>query len=97
MDDEERDLELAEDEEAPKLIDPRCIAAVGDIARLFMVGKTTAAQWYARRDRNGYPEAIAYISCGALFDLNEVIEWYGNYHPLKGGRPGSMPADRRVS
>jgi hypothetical protein len=97
MGDGERELIAEIDEEQPKVIDVRCIAGVAEIARLFNVNKSTASMWYTRRDRNGHPEAIAYLSCGALFDINEVVQWYGNYHPLKGGRPGTLPADRRVS
>jgi hypothetical protein len=87
-------MKMADEAEEPRLIDTRKICAVGEIAALFRVEKTTAANWYARRDRNGFPEAIAVLGCGTLFDLDEVVQWYVRYVPLKGGRPGSTP--RRV-
>jgi hypothetical protein len=79
------------DEEEPRLIDTRKIAGLAEIARLFIVSKSCAHNWYMRRDRNGYPEAIATLASGALFDIDEVVEWYVHYVPLKGGRPGSTP------
>ena len=83
--------EVFEDEDQPRMIDVRCIAGLAEIADIFGVSKQTASNWHARRDRNGYPEAIAYLACGAVFDINEVIQWYGHYIPLKGGRPGRHP------
>ena len=87
----EREFDADDMNTPARMIDVRQIAGVAEIAALFMVSKTTAANWYARRDRNGHPEAIAYLACGTLFDINEVVEWYGRYKPLKGGRPGSAP------
>jgi hypothetical protein len=93
MSDVDELIELTEtgDDEEPRMINVRCIAGVAEIASLFAVSKTTAANWYARRDRNGHPEAIAYLACGTLFDINEVVRWYAGYKPLKGGRPGNAP------
>lgn len=73
------------------LVDPRYLASTGDVAALFMVGKTVISNWYARRDRNGFPEAVAVLMSGPVFDVNEVAAWYGRYVPSKGGRIGSAP------
>lgn len=82
----ENEVQLSEE-----LIDPHFLAGVGEISRLFLVGKSTVAQWHARADRNAFPEPIAQLSMGAVWDVNEVLAWYARYKPLKGGRPGRVP------
>jgi len=82
---------------ADRLIDPRKLAGVAELARLFLVGRSTVTQWAARRDRNGFPEPVAVLAMGPVFDLDEVVEWYVGYEPDKGGRPGRMPGAGELS
>lgn len=77
--------------ENQRLVDPRHLVGIGDIARLFMLSPQTVSNWYTRRDRNGFPEAVAQLSATPVFDVNEVVRWYGRYVPSKGGRPGTAP------
>lgn len=72
-------------------VDPRHLAGTGDIARLFMIAPNVVSNWYARRDRNGFPLPVAQLSATPVWDLNEVFAWYGRYVPSRGGRPGSAP------
>jgi len=72
-------------------IDPRHLAGVAELAALFRVGRTTVSQWIARRDRNGFPEPVARLASGPIFDVNVVVAWYVGYVPEKGGRPGWTP------
>ena len=74
-------------------IDPRLLVGVAELSKLFGVGRTTVTQWAARRHRNGFPEPVAELAMGPLFNVSEVVRWYGAYVPEKGGRPGRMPAD----
>lgn len=76
---------------APRLVDSRHLAGIAELSRLFLVGRTTVAQWAARRHRNGFPVPVAYLSMGPIWDVNEVLAWYGSYVPEKGGRPGRAP------
>ena len=78
-------------DELPPMIDPRHLVGVAEISALFLVGRTTVAMWHTRADRNGFPPLVAQLAMGPLWDVNEVIAWYGSYKPLKGGRPGRVP------
>jgi hypothetical protein len=81
----------------PRLIDVRKLAGVAELARLFMVGRTTVTQWAARADRNGFPDPVARLAMGPVFDLDEVLDWYTHYEPDKGGRPGRMPGAGEIA
>ena len=60
---------------------------------------TTANQvhmWHKRAHRNGFPEPIASVwwrqggagrTRSPMWDLGDVIEWWGHYEPSKGGGP----------
>lgn len=85
------------DESAPKLIDPKHIVGVAEIATLFLVPRTTVSNWHTRTDRNGFPLPLVVLAAGPLFDVNEVLRWYARYVPLKGGRPGRAPGAEQVA
>jgi RNA-splicing ligase RtcB len=72
------------------------LAGVAEVARTLRVGRTTVTQWAARRHRNHFPEPVATLGMGPIYDLNEVIAWYGSYEPEKGGRVGQSPGQGRA-
>lgn len=67
------------------------LAGIREVAETLMVGRSTVTQWAARRHRNRFPEPVATLGMGPIYDLNEVISWYGRYEPEKGGRAGRAP------
>lgn len=74
-----------------KLIDPSKLVGVAEVADLFKVGRTTVSNWYERRARNNFPETVARLASGPIWDRDVVVAWYIAYVPNKGGRPGRMP------
>jgi hypothetical protein len=79
------------DEQVSRSIETGALAGVTELARLFLVGRSTVTQWAARRERNGFPLPVSVLAMGPIYDVNEVLTWYGNYVPDKGGRPGRYP------
>lgn len=72
-------------------LDPRRLAGVAELAKLFQVGRTTVSNWHDRRGRNGFPSPVAVLAMGPVWDIDAVVRWYGRYVPSKGGRPGTAP------
>lgn len=66
------------------------------LAKTLGVSGNQIYTWHQRRHRNGFPEAVAasLVSSGRggrkrfpLFDLGEVLAWYEQYVPSRGGAP----------
>jgi hypothetical protein len=78
---------------------PNSVATMAQVASLLMVSQNQVYMWHRRRARNGFPEAIACVIAhygvykgsgrkrGPMWDINEVVRWYGNYQPSPGGAP----------
>ena len=79
------------DEDEAQLIDPRYLVGIAELSDLFGVARTTASMWHIRRDTNGFPEAVATLRTGPIFDVTECVEWYARYNPSRKNRPGRMP------
>ena len=60
-------------------------------ARALGINKTTAHQWEARRQRNGFPEPVGSTEYWGhavpLYDDEALLAWWLNYEPSKGGAP----------
>jgi hypothetical protein len=78
-------------------VDPRCLVGVAEVAHLLGVGRTTVSAWYDRRERTLFPEIVARLASGPIWDVDQVVSWYVAYVPKKGQRPGVMPARRGKS
>jgi hypothetical protein len=59
--------------------------------------------WASRRASNGFPTPVVEKAHtgrvgrpGNLYDIDEVIEWYGSYIPDKGGNPEFYKKERPV-
>ena len=72
-------------------IDVEFIVGVAEIADLLKIGRTTVSNWDDRRERNGFPERLKTLAAGPLYDVREVVAWYADYEPSRGGRPGLVP------
>ena len=81
------------DKDQDFMIDVRHLAGVAELADLFKVGRTTVSNWNDRRDRNGFPRPRVVLAMGPVWDIDQVVKWYGSYTPNKGGRPGTAPRD----
>lgn len=75
----------------PRTVDPVCLVGVAEVAHLLGVGRTTVSAWYERRDRTGYPEIVARLASGPIWDIEQVVDWFKGYRPKKGARPGAVP------
>jgi hypothetical protein len=51
------------------------LGGIAEIAAEFDVPRTTASQWLARRETNGFPEPLARLQMGPVFDMAEVRHW----------------------
>jgi hypothetical protein len=56
-------------------VNPDDLVGVAEIARLKGVGRTTVTQWAARRHRNGFPEPVARLAMGPVYDRREIEAW----------------------
>lgn len=52
------------------------LGGIAEIARECGVPRTTASMWHVRRHRSGFPEPIAPLDMGPVFDMAEVRKWY---------------------
>jgi hypothetical protein len=51
------------------------LGGIAEISEEFGVPRTTASQWLARRETNGFPEPLARLQMGPVFDMAAVREW----------------------
>lgn len=56
--------------ETPELVGMKEIAARLDVPR------TTASMWHARRATTGFPEPVADLRMGPVFDWHAVKAWF---------------------
>lgn len=72
---------------------------MAQLAEELHVDRRQVYSWYARRARNGFPEAVNVRPIGIggrtrkLWHLHEVKQWHRAYTPSKGGRPKSIAKD----
>lgn len=53
------------------------LAGIAEIAEEFGVARTTVStSWADRRERTGFPEPVAVLNMGPVYDLAEVRRWY---------------------
>lgn len=66
------------------------IGGLKDVADLMGVTSKQVYMWHQRREKNGFPEAVAQVHLprrpgdkrkAPLFDLEAVVDWYANYDP----------------
>lgn len=69
-----------------------------DLALVLGVKTNQVYMWAQRRGRNGFPDPISHKPTGRsktkttpLFDIQQVIDWWMEYEPNKGGAPGETP------
>ena len=74
-----------------KMVKVESLAGVAEIANLLRVGRTTVSNWDERRERNGFPQRVKTLASGPVYDIEEVVAWYLEYSPSRGGRPGLTP------
>lgn len=67
-----------------RLIDPDNIGDMAAIAEDVGVSPATVKSWRQRHD--DFPEPIATLAIGPVWDLEEVTEWIAS-HPRTRGRP----------
>jgi hypothetical protein len=71
---------------------PLTLAGVAELSRLLSVRRTTISQWHSRQRTNAFPEPLATLACGPIWDQDEVADWYRNYKPMRNMRKvGSLP------
>lgn len=52
------------------------LVGVAEIADVLGVPRSTVSMWDARRKTNGFPEPVAELRMGPVYDLDAVTEWY---------------------
>lgn len=77
-----------------KTIDVGSIVGVAEISSLLGVGRTTVSNWDDRRERNGFPQRVKTLASGPIYDVDEIVAWFVDYEPSRGGRPGKVPIKR---
>lgn len=53
----------------------RVFVGVAEIAADLGVPRSTVSMWDARRRTNGFPEPVAELAMGPVYDLEEVRAW----------------------
>lgn len=80
-----------------KMVQGRHLAGVAELAELFGVGRTTISNWHARTDKNGFPDPVAILAAGPVWDRTDVVTWHALYVPGRGKRKaGTTPTPDRV-
>lgn len=52
------------------------LGGAAEISKEFGVPRSTASMWWLRRDKTGFPDAVARLSAGAVFDMAAVRAWH---------------------
>lgn len=63
------------------------LVTLSQVAQLLGKTRQQVSTWKSRRERNGFPKACGEYSNGELYLWEEVLLWYQNYTPRKGGAP----------
>ena len=59
-----------------------------EIADELDLPRTTVSMWASRRGRSGFPEPIAHLAMGPVYDMAQVRAWHEAYL-AKLGEPSS--------
>lgn len=51
-------------------------AGVAEIAQEFGVGRSVVSMWDFRRATNGFPEPVARLAAGPVYDMTAVRAWH---------------------
>jgi hypothetical protein len=71
------------------------LAGIAELAVFLDVRPTTVSTWYQRQERTGFPEPVAILAMGPVWDRDQVVEWWRNWKPLRNmPKVGSLPTDR---
>lgn len=80
-----------------RYVDAGNLMGLGDVAVFFDVGVSTAGNWRDRADKIGMPAPVALLSNGPVWDGGELVAWWSNWTPARGGtKAGSLPWDREA-
>lgn len=60
----------------PTALEGKTLVGMREIADRLAVPRTTASMWHSRRATTGFPEAVASLSMGPVFDWSAVQSWY---------------------
>jgi hypothetical protein len=55
------------------------LAGVKEISDELGVLRTTISMWATRRQRSGFPEPVAMLAMGPIYDMDEVRAWHAKY------------------
>lgn len=69
------------------------LVGVAEIAELVGVPKTNITTLMSRRESNGFPEPVAQLRMGGVFDRLEVVKWAQARGLLAQPQPESATAD----
>lgn len=63
------------------VIDGLELGGAAEISQEFGVPRSTASMWWLRQDRTGFPDPVARLSQGAVFDMAAVRAWHAERYP----------------
>lgn len=52
------------------------LGGVAEIAEEFGIGRSRVSMWSSRRESSGFPEPLAILAAGPVFDMAAVRAWY---------------------
>jgi predicted DNA-binding transcriptional regulator AlpA len=55
------------------------LAGVKEISDELGVLRTTISMWATRRERSGFPQPVAFLAMGPVYDMAEVRAWHEQY------------------
>jgi predicted DNA-binding transcriptional regulator AlpA len=61
------------------------LAGLAEVAELLGVSKRSASRYTRRSD---FPEPVARLAAGPIWDADEVERWAAKQRPFRPGRPG---------
>lgn len=61
------------------------LGGVAEIAAEFGVPRTTVSMWSYRRRTSGFPEPLAPLSMGPVYDMAAVRAWYKSRQTVTSG------------
>lgn len=57
------------------------VMAVAELAHEFNVTQQTMNNWTLRWRPRNFPDPIRVLSCGALYDIRQIIHWAATHEP----------------
>lgn len=64
--------------------DPVELGGIAEIAEEFGVNRQTASMWGTRRASSQFPEPVAELASGPVYDMAAVRRWHAARKPRKG-------------